>query len=79
MPGLRTGGDPKNGRDRQGRQVYQCRHCRRRFTALSVTPFSGYCFSPDVIALAVRWYLRFGTVRVTGSPQEGLGVRYSGA
>jgi len=26
---------------------------------LSATPFSGYRFPPDVIALAVRWYLRF--------------------
>ena len=22
--------------------------------------FAGYCFPPDVIVLAVRWYLRFG-------------------
>jgi IS6 family transposase len=26
---------------------------------LSATPFSGYRFPPEVIALAVRWYLRF--------------------
>jgi transposase, IS6 family len=49
----------KNGRDRRGRQVHQCRGCRRRFTALTATPFSGYRFPPDIIALAVRWYLRF--------------------
>ncbi len=49
----------RNGRDRQGRQIHQCRGCRRRFTHLSATPFSGYWFPPDVIALAVRWYLRF--------------------
>ena len=47
------------GRDRQGRQIYQCLGCRRRFTARSATPFPGYRFPPDVIALAVRWYLRF--------------------
>ena len=47
------------GRDRQGRQVHQCCGCHRRFTPLSATPFSGYRFPPDVIALAVRWYLRF--------------------
>ncbi len=52
-------GARRNGRDRQGRQVYQCRGCHRRFTLLSATPFSGYRFPPDVIALAVRWYLRF--------------------
>ena len=49
----------KNGRDRQGRQVHQCGGCHRRFTLLSATPFAGYRFPPDVIALAVRWYLRF--------------------
>ncbi len=48
----------RNGRDRQGRQVHQCRGCHRRFTRLSATPFSGYRCPPDVIALAVRWYLR---------------------
>jgi transposase-like protein len=49
----------KNGRDRQGRQICQCCGCRRRFTTLSATPFSGYRFPPDIIALAVRWYLRY--------------------
>ncbi len=48
----------KNGRDRQGRQFHQCLGCRRRFTALTATPFSGYRFPPDIIAIAVRWYLR---------------------
>ena len=49
----------RNGRDRHGRQVHQCRRCGRRFTARSATPFSGYRFPSDVIALAVRWYLRY--------------------
>ena len=49
----------KDGVDRKGARVYRCRDCRRRFTALSATPFSGYRFPPDVIALAVRWYLRY--------------------
>jgi transposase-like protein len=49
----------RNGRDRHGRQVHQCRGCGRRFTPLSATPFSGYRFPPEVIALAVRWYLRY--------------------
>ncbi|HEY8602127.1 MAG TPA: IS6 family transposase [Thermomicrobiales bacterium] len=52
-------GTRRNGRDRQGRQIHQCRGCRRRFTARSATPFSGYRFPPDIIALAVRWYLRY--------------------
>ena len=51
-------GTRRNGRDRQGRQIHQYRGCRRRFTARSATPFSGYRFPPDLIALAVRWYLR---------------------
>ena len=58
-PGCGLAGARKNGRDRQGRQVHQCRACHRRFTARSATPFSGYRFPPDVIALAVRWYLRY--------------------
>src|SRR3954469_17453354 len=48
----------KKGRDRQGRQIHQCGGCRRRFTARSATPFSGDRFPPDIIALAVRWYIR---------------------
>lgn len=48
----------QNGRDRQGRQLHQCRGCRRRFTARSATPFAGYRFPPAVSALARRWYLR---------------------
>jgi transposase-like protein len=49
----------KNGRDRKGAQVFECLRCGRSFTALSGTPFSGYHFPPDVISLAVRWYLRY--------------------
>src|SRR3712207_407443 len=47
------------GRDRQQRQVYRCRACRRRFTDRSGSAFSGYRFPDEVIALAVRWYLRY--------------------
>ncbi len=57
-PGCGLTATRKNGRDRQGRQVHQCHGCHRRFTLLSATPFSGYRFPPDIIALAVRWYLR---------------------
>lgn len=49
----------KDGRDRQGRQILRCGVCRGRSTALTGTPFSGYRFPPDVIALAARWYLRY--------------------
>ena len=44
---------------RDRRQIHQCCGCQRRFTARSATPFAGYRFPPDVIALAVRWYLRY--------------------
>jgi IS6 family transposase len=49
----------KDGLDRKGAQVHRCQACRRCFTALTGTPFAGYRFPPDVIALAVRWYLRY--------------------
>jgi IS6 family transposase len=49
----------KHGRDGRGQQVYEGKRCGRSFTHLSGTPFSGYRFPPDVIALAVRYYLRY--------------------
>jgi transposase-like protein len=49
----------KHGRDRQGRQLYRCSACRCRFTVLTGTPFSGYRFPPEIIGLAVRWYVRY--------------------
>ncbi len=49
----------KAGRDRAGRQMSQCGACGRRQTERSVSAFCGYRFPDDVIALAVRWYLRF--------------------
>src|SRR3954447_24175435 len=48
----------KVGRDRQARQLFRCSACGRRMTERSRTAFSGYRFPDDVIALAVRWYLR---------------------
>src|SRR5690242_10041960 len=47
----------KDGHDRRGAPVSRCRDCRRCFSARSATPFSGYRFPPEIIALAVRWYL----------------------
>src|SRR3712207_8957719 len=49
----------KAGRDRQRRQLYCCRACGRRITTRSGAAFSGYRFPDEVIALAVRWYLRY--------------------
>ncbi len=49
----------KAGRDRHDRQLYRCRGCVRRITDRSTSAFSGYRFPDDIIALAVRWYLRY--------------------
>jgi transposase, IS6 family len=49
----------KAGRDRQQRQLHRCSSCGRRMTTRSISAFSGYRFPDDVIALAVRWYLRY--------------------
>jgi len=49
----------KAGRVREGRQVHGCTACGHRQTAHSASAFSGYRFPPDIIALAVRWYLRY--------------------
>src|ERR671929_1909629 len=49
----------KAGRDRLGRQLWRCRICAHRLTVRSRSAFSGYRFPDEIIALAVRWYLRF--------------------
>ena len=49
----------KAGRDRFGRQLHRCTGCGRRLTARTGSAFRGYRFPDDVIALAVRWYLRY--------------------
>ena len=49
----------KAGRDRARRQLYRCTGCGRRLSARTGSAFSGYRFPDDVIALAVRWYLRY--------------------
>ncbi len=61
MQGTRCAGEQftKAGQDRQGRQLYRCRGCTRRITERSGSAFSGYRFPDAVIALAVRWYLRY--------------------
>jgi transposase-like protein len=35
------------------------RTCRPRPAPIARSAFAGFCFPPDVIVLAVRWYLRF--------------------
>ncbi len=55
-------GDNKTRRDGQtrlGGQRWRCPTCCRRFTARSTSAFSNHGFPDDVIALAVRWYVRY--------------------
>jgi transposase, IS6 family len=47
------------GRDRSDRQLWACTRCGRRLTTRSMSAFNGYRFPDEVIALAVRWYLRY--------------------
>ena len=49
----------KDGQPRLGGQRWRCNACGRRFTACSTSAFSHHGFSDDVIALAVRWYVRY--------------------
>ncbi len=50
-------------RDRMDRHAWaerwRCNPCRRRFTTRSRSAFSRHAFPDDVIALAVRWYVRY--------------------
>ncbi len=49
----------RDGKTRLGGQRWRCGECRRRFTARSDSAFSRCCFPDDLIALAVRWYVRY--------------------
>ncbi len=49
----------RDGQTRLGGQRWRCNDCRRRFTARSSSAFSHHGFPDDVIALAVRWYVRY--------------------
>ena len=49
----------KDGQTRLGGQRWRCNACHRRFTARSTSAFSHHGFPDDVIALAVRWYVRY--------------------
>jgi IS6 family transposase len=42
-----------------GGQRFRCSPCGRRFTRRSSSAFSARAFPDDIIALAVRWYLRY--------------------
>ncbi len=49
----------KDGQTRRGGQRWRCNDCHRRFTTRSASAFSHHAFPDDVIALAVRWYVRY--------------------
>src|SRR5215207_4473731 len=49
----------RDGQTRLGGQRWRCKDCRRRFTARSASAFSRRGFTDEVIALAVRWYVRY--------------------
>ena len=46
----------QDGRTASG-QRYRCHGCRRTFTEWTGTPFAGYRWERDIIALAVHWVL----------------------
>ncbi len=48
-----------DGQTRLGGQRCRCTACRRHFTARSTSAFSRHAFPDDLIALAVRWYMRY--------------------
>src|SRR6266508_3152729 len=49
----------KDGTTQLGGQRVRCCHCGRRFTRRSTSAFSRRAFPDDIIALAVRWYVRY--------------------
>ncbi len=49
----------RDGQTRLGGQRWRCTACCRRCTARSTSAFSHHSFPDDVIALGVRWYVRY--------------------
>src|SRR6266849_1978398 len=49
----------KDGTTELGGQRFRCAQCGRRFTRRSSSAFSGRAFPDDIIALAVRWCVRY--------------------
>jgi len=49
----------RDGQTRLGGQRWRCNACGRRFTQRSSSAFTGHAFPDDLIALAVRWYIRY--------------------
>ena len=49
----------KDGTTELGGQRFRCSPCGGRFTKRSSSAFSGRAFPDDIIAVAVRWYVRY--------------------
>ncbi len=49
----------RDGYTQLGGQRWRCTACRRRFTARSTSAFSRRWFADEVVALAIRWYMRY--------------------
>jgi transposase-like protein len=49
----------RDGITQLGGQRFRCSRCGRRFTRRSSSAFSRRAFPDDIIALAVRWYVRY--------------------
>jgi transposase-like protein len=49
----------RDGSTPLGGQRFRCGSCRCRFTRRSSSAFSGRAFAHDIIAPAVRWYVRY--------------------
>jgi transposase-like protein len=49
----------RDGKTKLAGQRWRCKDCGRRFTARSTSTFSGHDFPVDIIAHAVRWYVRY--------------------
>ena len=49
----------RDGKTRLGGQRWRCNECCRRFTSRSRSAFSRHHFPDELIALAVRWYVRY--------------------
>ena len=60
MPCVRCGSERtrRDGQTRLGGQRWRCHACERRFTARSISAFARHTFADEIIALAVRWYVR---------------------
>jgi transposase, IS6 family len=58
-PSCRSEVVTKDGTTELGGQRFRCSQCACRFTRRSTPAFSGRAFPDDVIALAVRWYVRY--------------------